>query len=70
MSNLEYLVENGLNALEHYGNYSEWHEYIKKDANWQGNEHISIDDLWMICQYVVYTYLPVRIDDILEDYGL
>ena len=70
MSNLEHLIENSLIALEHYRNYNEWYEYMQKDVNWQGNEHISIDDLWTICQYVVYTYVPLRIDDALEDYGL
>ena len=70
MSNLEHLIENGLIALEHYHNYDEWYKYIQKDINWQGNEHISIDDLWTVCQYVVYTHVPLRIDNALEDYGL
>ena len=43
---------------------------MQKDANWSGNEHISMDELWTICQYIVYTYMPIKIDDVLEDYGL
>lgn len=70
MSNLEHLIENSLNALEHYGSYDKWYECIEKDINWQGNEHISIDDLWVICQYVIYTYTPIKVDEVLEDYGL
>jgi len=64
MSNLEHLIENSLNALEHYGSHDKWYECVEKDINWQGNEHISIDDLWTICQYVVYSYKWKLIDDI------
>ena len=45
-------------------------EYMQKDANWLGNEYISMDELWTICQYIVYTYMPIKIDDVLEDYGI
>ena len=70
MSNLEHLIENGLHAMEHYDNSNEWYEYMRTDMNWMGNEHISIDELWTICQYIIYTYMPIKIDDVLEDYGL
>jgi len=70
MSNLEHLIENSLNALERYDSYDKWYECVEKDINWQGNEHISIDDLWTICQYIVYTYTPIKVDEVLKDYGL
>ena len=63
MSNLEHLVENGILAMEIY-NPKEWYQYMQKDLNWSGNEHITIDDLWTICQYVVYSYKWGLIDDI------
>ena len=31
---------------------------MKNDVNWQGNENISIEQLWTICQYVIYTWIP------------
>lgn len=63
MSNLEHLVENGILAMETY-NPKEWYQHMQKDLNWSGNEHITIDDLWTICQYVVYSYKWGLIDDI------
>lgn len=63
MSNLEHLIENGILAMETY-NPNEWYQHMQKDLNWLGNEHITIDDLWTICQYVVYTYKWCLIDDI------
>jgi hypothetical protein len=57
MSNLEHLIENGLSAIARM-NHDEWKEFMIKDCNWLGNEHISIDELWTICQYVEYTYIP------------
>jgi len=55
MSNLEHLLENGLIAMQSMS-YTEWKRHMRKDPNRVGNEHISIDDLWEICQYVIYTW--------------
>lgn len=56
MSNLEHLIENGLCRLDEGKSYEEWHEIMKKDCNWQGNENITLDNLWEICQYVIFTW--------------
>ena len=56
MSNLEHLVENGLHCLKHCMDYKEWHERMKSDCNWAGNENITLDNLWEICQYVICTW--------------
>ena len=69
MSNLEHLVENGILAMETY-NPKEWYQHMQKDLNWSGNEHITIDDLWTICQYVVYKYKWGLIDDIENRTGI
>lgn len=58
MSNLEHLIENGLSALKRGVGYEKWLKTIKDDVNWQGNENISIEQLWTICQYVIYTWIP------------
>lgn len=55
MSNLEHLIENGINRIDKMS-HDEWIETMKKDCNWQGNEHITMHDLWVICQYVVYVH--------------
>ena len=60
MSNLEHLIENGLCRLDEGKSYEEWREIMKKDCNWKGNENITIDNLWEICQYVIFTWdMPV-----------
>lgn len=56
MSNLEHLVENGLYLLKKGKTYEEWHEIMKDDVNWQGNENITLDNLWTVCQYVVFAW--------------
>ena len=56
MSNLEHLIENGLCCLDEEKSYDEWHEIMKQDCNWEGNKNITIDNLWEICQYVIYTW--------------
>lgn len=56
MSNLEHLVENGLSLLERGTKYKEWREKMDEDINWIGNENITINDLWEICQYVYYSW--------------
>jgi len=60
MSNLEHLVENGLSLIEHGTKYEEWREKMDEDINWIGNENITINDLWEICQYVYYCWMPCR----------
>lgn len=58
MSNLEHLIENGLSTLKRGVSYEKWLKTMKNDVNWQGNENISIEQLWVICQYVIYTWIP------------
>ncbi len=60
MSNLEHLIENGLNRLSEGMSYREWRGIMQQDRNFEGNENITIDDLWDICQYVVCTWYPER----------
>lgn len=69
MSNLEHLIENGIYAIENL-EFDEWEKHMSQDLNWEGNEHITLDNLWTICQYVVYTYKPCLIYDIEEKYGV
>ena len=56
MSNLEHLIENGLLLLDEGKSCSEWKEIMQQDCNWTGNENITIDNLWEICQYVIFTW--------------
>ena len=56
MSNLEHLIENGLVRLEKATSRDEWVKAMIDDPNWQGNNNITLDNLWEICQYVIYTY--------------
>lgn len=58
MSNLEHLVENGLCRLSEGKSYTEWCEIMQQDVNWDGNEElfITVDTLWEICQYVIFTW--------------
>lgn len=70
MSNLEHLIENGLSKLEEGCTAEEWRQAMKDDINWLGVEHITIKELWVICQYVMYVYVPTKIDEVLESYGL
>lgn len=62
MSNLEHLIENGLIAMECCHGYNDWHDHIKDDPNWD-NVSVSIEDLWIICQYVIYTWCPMRCEE-------
>lgn len=58
MSNLEHLVENGLDRLMNdFSSREEWIQTMRDDPNWAGNENITIDQLWEICQYVICTYV-------------
>lgn len=56
MSNLEHLIEKGLCRLDEGKSYREWREIMQQDINWEGNENITIDNLWEICQYVYYVW--------------
>lgn len=56
MSNLEHLIENGLCLLDEGKSYIEWRELMQQDCNWAGNENITLDNLWEICQYVIFTW--------------
>lgn len=52
MSCLEHVLENGLMSIEKM-NKHKWMEKMKNDVNLPYT-NISLDDLWTICQYVVY----------------
>ena len=56
MSNLEHLIENGLVRLKNKVPYNEWVREMQSDCNRAGNENITMDNLWTICQYVIYTW--------------
>lgn len=56
MSNLEHLIKNGLSRLEEGKSYREWRDIMRQDCNWEGNENITLDNLWEICQYVIFTW--------------
>lgn len=60
MSNLEHLIENGLCLLEEGKLCGEWYKLMRKDCNWEGNENITLDNLWEICQYVIFTWQEGR----------
>ena len=65
MSNLEHLIENGLCNIE--DDYHTWRSKMQEDCNWEGNENITIDQLWEICQYVCYVYLPTELCSLKEE---
>lgn len=53
---LEHLVENGLltmKKLNYNESRAEWIEYMKNDVNLPYT-NISLEDLWTICQYIIY----------------
>ncbi len=60
MSNLEHLIENGLCRLEEGKSHKEWQEIMQRDRNWEGNENITMDNLWEICHYVIFTWDSCR----------
>lgn len=62
MSNLEHLIENGLIMMARCNGYDDWHSHIADDTNWDG-VWVSIEDLWTICQYVIYTWCPMRCEE-------
>ena len=69
MSNLEHLVENGLYCLEERKNYEDWYQRMLDDCNWSPHVGLTIDDLWEICQYVIYRYcwsLKEERDELIE----
>lgn len=56
MSNLEHLIENGLCHLSEGKSYRKWCELMQQDCNWAGNENITLQNLWEICQYVIFAW--------------
>ena len=57
MSSVEHLIENGLIRVSKKGvTYDSWMKRMEKDTNWEGNVHVTLDELWLICQYVKYTW--------------
>lgn len=70
MTNIEHLIETSLVYLDDDKmNYDEWYEHIKDNWNWE-DTFITLEELWYITQYVVYTYKPCLIYDIEEKYGI
>lgn len=62
MSNLEHLIENGLIMMTRCNGYDNWYSHIADDPNWDG-VLVNIEDLWTICQYVIYTWCPMRCEE-------
>ncbi len=56
MSCLEHLFENGLCRLAEGKTYKEWRDIMLEDDNWLYVDRITMDDLWTMCQYVIYTW--------------
>lgn len=56
MTNLEHLIENGLEAIKTLER-EDWLRFMVKDINLQETD-IMLSDLWEICQYVQYSYIP------------
>lgn len=63
MSNLEHLLENGLMTLKTLQNKEEWKDKMRSDVNWRGPVYLTLDELWEICQYVVYTWDIINCED-------
>lgn len=63
MSKLEHLVENGLVALEEGCDRDKWFERMRKDPNLVSLAGMDIEDLWTICIYVFYTYVPCVMEE-------
>ena len=58
MSNLKHLIENGLRHIQEGKSYREWCEIMQQDVYWNENEEemLTVDILWEILQYVIYTW--------------
>ena len=58
MSNLKHLIENGLCLIQEGKSYREWCGIMQQDVYWDenGEEMLTVDILWEICQYVIYTW--------------
>ena len=63
MSNLEHLIENGLVAMVDCDGWNDWYARMKDDTNWRVISGLSEEDLWTICQYVIYSWCPMRCED-------
>ena len=55
MTNVEHLFETGLNLMK-TKTPVEWMDIMSKNVNWTDEIRISIDELWLICQYTIYSY--------------
>lgn len=62
MTNLEHFVENGLVLLEQGVEPDEWRHRMSSDLN-RPEVSVSVDEMWEICQYIYYSYLPAREDE-------
>lgn len=63
MSNLEHLIENGLCVAEKCLGYNDWYTSMKDDTNWTHISWLSAEDLWTICQYVIYRWCAVHYEE-------
>lgn len=59
MSYLEHLIENGLVTLEEHPD--KWEEWMKEDENLP-HTNLTLDDLWEICQYIIYVWMPCSLE--------
>ena len=60
MSCLEHLIENGLITIEKHAD--NWEEIMKNDVN-LSHTNLSLEDLWEICQYIYYVWMPCALED-------
>ena len=67
MSNVEHLIENGLNIYDKMS-VEEWEEKMLQDPNWQPWIAITIDELYEICSYVENTHVVI-LNNIIDDYA-
>ena len=54
MTCLEHLIENGLDCANKY-NYNDFIKIMSKDINLSYTK-LNVEDLWEICQYIIYDY--------------
>lgn len=66
MSNVEHLIENGLNIYDKMS-VEEWEEKMLQDPNWQPWIAITIDELYEICSYVENTHVAI-LNETIDDY--
>lgn len=64
MSCLEHLIDNGLLTIERLGHNEsrkEWMDKMQNDINLP-HTNISLEDLWEICQYIKYVWMPCSLE--------